>query len=256
VIAGLDSSSQPSAAQAQAAHAAGVRLWSGYLQTKPNVGLFAPWTRQGFENARLCGSTPLAFCSGWDDPVALKTLAASWNLRLCLDVEGGIRPNGSWVQPFLTASGAGLYANAPYHGWTAPFHILAGYPGFDPKATWSGLRPAGACGWQWEGTHTEFGVGVDRGWYDDWFLSTFGPQPGTLGDDMTPEESAKLDTIYSVLTTNSALASTINDTHTLVKAILAAPPAAAGSALTPAQVTLLQSIADGLGRIEAALKAA
>jgi hypothetical protein len=185
MIAGLDSSTQPTAAQAQAAKASGVRLWSGYLQTQPNVGLYAPWSQQGFENARLCGSIPIAFCSGWDNPAALKGLAASWNVRLCLDVEGGIRGNGPWVQAFLDASGAGLYANPPYHGWTAPFHILAAYPrSGDPQGTWNATGPpAGPHGWQWAGSHSEFGVTVDRGDYDDWFGGLFGPGSQSLGED-------------------------------------------------------------------------
>lgn len=183
MIKGLDSSTMPTAAQARAAAAAGIRLWSGYLQTRANVGLYAPWTKAGFDCARLCGSTPIAFCSGWDDPVACKALAAAWGVRLCLDVEGGIRGDGPWVQGWLNASGAGLYGNAPVHNKIAPFHILAAYPGLDPKATWSGAGPGTPCGWQFQGTHTEFGVGVDRGWYDDWFQ---------LGEDMTPAQEADL----------------------------------------------------------------
>lgn len=74
---------------------------------------------------------------------------------------------------------------------------------------------------------------------------------GTVtGDEMTPEQAAQLQTIYNVLTTNSALASTINDTHALVKAFVP------GAVLTPAQAAQLQAIADAFGRLEAALKAA
>src|SRR5215472_13783959 len=120
----------------------------------------------------MLGSTPIAFCSGWDDPTALRTMAAAWNVRLCLDVESGIRGDGPWVQPWLDASGAGLYGVAGVHaGRRAAFHILARYPGFDPGVTWDGgvLRPPGPVGWQWLGGHLEFGLDVDRGWYDDWF---------------------------------------------------------------------------------------
>ena len=174
MIVGLDSAFPPSAAQARAAAKAGVKMWSGYLQSRPNVGLYHPWSKANFDNARLAGSIPIAFCSGWDDPLACRQLAQRWGVRLCLDVEGGIRPNGSWVQAWLDISGAGLYGNAPVHpGRHAAFHVLAAYPFygplFPPKATWSGVRPAGPCGWQWRGTHSEFGVGVDRGNYDDWF---------------------------------------------------------------------------------------
>lgn len=175
MISGLDSAYPPSPDAALAAKADGIRLWGGYLASVPydgwsHFGLYHPWPPEGFEFARLCGSTPIAFCSGWDDPGTLKALAEGWHLRLCLDVEGGIRPDGSWVQGWLDASGAGLYGNAPVHrGRRAAFYILAAYPGYDPSASWSGPRPNGPCGWQWQGTHTEFGVGVDRGAYDDWF---------------------------------------------------------------------------------------
>ena len=109
MIVGLDSAQPPTADQARAAARAGIRLWSGYLGTRPNFGLYHIWSRQDFENARLCGGTPIAFCSGWDDPVACKALAKDWNVRLCLDVESGIRGDGQWVQAWLDSSGAGLY---------------------------------------------------------------------------------------------------------------------------------------------------
>jgi hypothetical protein len=172
MIAGLDSSGdKPSPAQLAQAKAHGVRMWSGYLATKPHVNLAAPWSKQDFARVKAAGLTSLAFCSGLDDPVACKNLAAAWGVRLCLDVEGGIRGDGPWVQDWLTRSGAGLYGNAPvFRGRRAPFYVLAAYQS-DPRATWSSHfpRPNGPCGWQWQGTHTEFGCGVDRGWYDDWF---------------------------------------------------------------------------------------
>lgn len=194
MIEGLDSATPPTNAQARAAAAAGVRLWNGYLSTAafaPSIpfphsayGLYNCWTQSGFEAARLCGSTPIAYCSGWDSPGALKALAAAWNVRLCLDVESGIRPDGPWVQPWVAAAGSGLYGNAPVHvGRTAAFHVLAAYPtsGDPTGATWNATpKPAEACGWQWVGTHTEFGLGVDRGDYDDWFAGKYGPQPGVL----------------------------------------------------------------------------
>jgi hypothetical protein len=193
MIAGLDSASEPTAAQAIAAKNAGVRMWSGYISTAPYDGgshfyLWHPWSQGAFAAARLCGSTPIAYCSGWDNPTVLRALAASWAVRLCLDVESGIRGDGSWVQGFLDASGAGLYGNWGSHvNRRAAFHILAAYPGIgDPAGTWWGqtARPAGPCGWQWVGSHNEFGVTVDRGDYDDWFAGTF----GALGGDMTDAE--------------------------------------------------------------------
>jgi hypothetical protein len=148
------------------------------------VGLYHDWTRAEFEVARQCGSTPIAYCSGWDDPVACKAQAAAWNVLLCLDNEGGIRPDGAWAQPWLDASGAGVYGNAPVHRLRAAFHVLAAYPSSgDPGgASWNyTARPAGPCGWQWAGTHTEFGIGVDSTWFDDWFAGgTFGAGAGSI----------------------------------------------------------------------------
>jgi hypothetical protein len=178
MISGLDSAIPPTAAQIMAAKAAGFQIWSGYLSTAPFDGqshfrLMRPWSRAEFEIARQCGETPIAYASGWDDPVALKAIAADWKLRLCLDDESGIRPDGTWVQPWIDASASGLYGN----GWVhtnrhAAFHILAGYPtsGDPAGASWdSSLRPAGPCGWQWAGSHDFAGVTVDSSWLDNWF---------------------------------------------------------------------------------------
>jgi hypothetical protein len=175
MIAGLDSATPPSADVLRRARAHGVKMWSGYLATKPHVNLLHPWSREEFGRVKAAGLSCLAFCSGKDDPVACKNLAASWGVRLCLDVEGGIRGDGAWVQDWLTKSGAGLYGPATvFKGRKAPFYVLARYPGSDPGRTWpsdkQNPRPNGPCGWQWRGTHTEFGVGVDRGWYDEWFV--------------------------------------------------------------------------------------
>jgi len=261
LIPGLDSATEPSAAQAQAAHAVGVRLWSGYLATQANVGLYHAWSRDGFENARLCGGAPIAYCSGWDNPSACAAVAKAWNVRLCLDVEGGIRGKGPWVQGWLDASGAGLYGNAPVHpGRRAAFHVLAGYPGVDPQATWDPrqLAPDGPTGWQWQGTHTEFGVGVDRGWFDDWFASLYGASPGELGEDMTPDQEAKLtEVLAGVRDLNGALFYPPTDPiygnfAKLFEAKLKAN-AGAGGGLTPLQAQALVDIHDILVRLDHAL---
>jgi hypothetical protein len=175
MIAGLDSSYDvPSAAQLAEAKRHGVRMWAGYLQTRPGVNIGHAWEQAEFARVRAAGLAVMAFCSGHDDPVACKNLAAAWGVRLCLDVESGIRGDGPWVQAWLHQSGAGLYGNAPvFANRQAAFYVLAAYPGNNPTRTWTNdplhPRPHGHCGWQWQGTHQEFGCGVDRGWYDDWF---------------------------------------------------------------------------------------
>lgn len=174
MIDGLDSSfDAPSDAAVSSAQAAGVRLWSGYLALPGGgQGLACPWTRDQFDRARRCGGTPLGFCSGWDDPEQLAALGRLWRVRPCLDVEDGIRPDGQWVQQWLDLSGAGLYGVASVHaGRTALFHVVADYPGFPVNDTWPSFapKPAGPLGWQWQGSHLEFGCQVDRGRFDDWF---------------------------------------------------------------------------------------
>jgi hypothetical protein len=199
VIAALDSSfSAPSADAARAAAAAGVRVWCGYIATRSNVGLAAPWPRGAFENARLCGGMPIAYCSGRDDPGAVRNLAAAWSVRPCLDVEAGIRDNGPWVQDWLNASGAGLYGLAAVHGGrAAAFHVIARYPGRDPRATWPAdvARPSGPVGWQWQGSHSEFGCTVDRSWLDDWF--------GGGSDDMSALSEKQIDDLWNLLLHNA-----------------------------------------------------
>jgi hypothetical protein len=176
MIKGVDSSTyRPTGEAVQSARAADVHVWSGYLSTrdKDEVRLLSPWDRGSFDVARQCGGTPLAYCSGWDDPKKCKEMAADWNVRLCLDVEDGIRGNGDWVQGWLDESGAGLYGNYwVFEGRRAPFYVLTAFPGSDPGDTWGTAycpRPAGPCGWQWRGSHDEFGGAIDSCWFDDWF---------------------------------------------------------------------------------------
>jgi hypothetical protein len=174
MLASLDSATPPTATQVAAARAAGVIVWGGYLATKPNVGLLRPWSQAEFAVIKALPGTPLAFYSGWDDPVAVKARAAAWGVRPCLDVEDGIRPDGPWVQANLDTVGGGLYSFASaFPGRRMAFAILADRSRTppDPKATWAPWhpRPPVPCGWQWWGSHNEFGVTVDRNWLDDWF---------------------------------------------------------------------------------------
>lgn len=197
MVPGLDSSfCRPNATQIRDAAAAGFRVWSGYLATRARVGLATTWGQSDFDVARRCGAMPLAYCSGWDDPGSCRTLAAAWNVRLCLDVEGGIRGDGGWVQGWLDASGAGLYGNRGVHvGRRAPFYVLAGYPtsGDPTGASWDGsTRPAGPCGWQWAGTHSAFGCEVDSTWFDDWFMTDGGDVKLEADDPIVQEIRGQL----------------------------------------------------------------
>jgi hypothetical protein len=186
VIWALDSSfDAPTLAQAQEARAAGVGFWWGYLATVQEPGAFnlaAPWSRQAFSNVQQAGLGCGAFVSGLDDPTALRQLAGEWGISLlALDDEDAIRPltEPDWRPAFLAASGAGLYGLLERHTISAPFRIAALYPaGGCSGATWpTSPAPPEPHGWQCQGTHTEFGLSVDRSALDDWF-----------GGHMTQEE--------------------------------------------------------------------
>lgn len=204
MIAGLDSSfDAPTLDQAKAAYAAGIRAWGGYLVSTSDeqilaaraagrpamFGLASPWTRAEFARVQQAGLAAIGFCSGKDDPDLLRAKAAAWNILHAVDVEHGIRDDGPWVSPWVRRAQSGLYGAMSVHyqngeepGRGAAFNILAWYPGYDPQSTWFDaieLRPPGPCGWQWWGTHTEFGLSVDRMWLDDAIIPT---GPGRGGD--------------------------------------------------------------------------
>ncbi len=180
-VAGLDSSyNVPSDAALAEAKAAGVRLWMGYL---PLPGSAHGWAQSDFQRVKAAGLATLAFAFGAADARQARDLAAAWGVRLCLDVEAPWG-DGPWVDPWLAESGAGIYGNRPVlinHRGHMPFAIMAAYPGYDPGTNDPGLNLGVPTGWQWEGTHTEFGGSVDRGWYDDWFaLPENRPPQGSL----------------------------------------------------------------------------
>jgi hypothetical protein len=169
-------------------------MWNGYLATSgwggSNFNLLHIWTEADFAVVQdVFGVEPIGFCSGWDDAAGAGSLGSAWGVKPCLDDEDAIRPLGLWRQPWLDTSGAGLYGNWWRHNITAAFDILSAYPASgDPfgDSWWSGsLRPSGPCGWQWAGSHIEFGIDVDSEWLDDWF-----------GGDMTPEQAAQLQWLW------------------------------------------------------------
>src|SRR5215472_2807524 len=162
---------RPNASQAQA----GYRAWGGYIATMPGVGLAAPWSRADFQVVQDAGLRAHAYASGWDDPEAVKRLAADWRVLLLLDCEDGIRGDGPWVPDWLQRSGAGLYGPCSVHYHAAPFRVVARYPNvLPPAATWDpqcSAPPAEPHGWQVKGTHTDpvTGLSIDLSWMDAFF---------------------------------------------------------------------------------------
>lgn len=192
---GCDSSfSVPTLAQARAAYAAGVRVWGGYLGSRSNLGLAVRWTREQFAIIQQAGMRAIGFCSGWDDPDWIRTTAAAWGVWACVDVENGIRDDGPWVRDWVRRAASGLYGLASVHyepgepiGRDAAFNVVARYPSagcsgasWDPAA---GPRPPRLCAWQCRGSHPEYGVIVDTGFYDVGFAAT-GPEPSPPPDPL------------------------------------------------------------------------
>lgn len=169
MLAGRDSAFAPNDEQLAAFYAQGVRVWGLYIKLG-NDGIYHGSAEADFARIRAHGMVDIAYMSGWDDPTQARAVANSWGVSIVIvDIEAGIRPDGTWVQGWLNTADAGEYGNLPVHHYTATIHEDAGYFGYDPKATWpSGVpRPAGICGWQWQGSHTENGLTVDSAWWDD-----------------------------------------------------------------------------------------
>jgi hypothetical protein len=163
----LDSYSAPSDAQIALAKADGVKAWNGYL---PGAHIDSTWKSTDFARIKDAGLYTLAYASGAADPLAMKTLALQWGVKGCLDVERSIRPNGTWVQPWLTDSGFGFYASqSGYPQDAAAFHVVAVYVVDDPHVSWpAGMPLPGNTphGWQWCENEAAYGTDVDRSWFD------------------------------------------------------------------------------------------
>ena len=182
MLAGRDSAYAPTDAQLDAFYAQGVRVFGGYIKLG-NDGIYHGWSQTDFARVKAHGFVPIAYMSGWDDPAQARATAASWGVAIVIvDIESGIRPDGTWAQGWINTAQAGEYGNLPVQYHTAPIHEDAGYPGSDPRATWPAgvARPAGICGWQWQGSHAENGLTVDSAWWDDSIARTYGTSSGAL----------------------------------------------------------------------------
>src|SRR6267142_5618724 len=134
MIRALDSRA-PSNASIVTAKAAGVGAWWGYFQG-PNILTSHWWSDEDFKRVQSFGLATGAYCSGFALASEMHARAVRLGIPIALDVEGGIRGDGNWVDEWLATASAGLYGNFPFHHHSAIFHIVAGYYGYDPVATW------------------------------------------------------------------------------------------------------------------------
>ena len=173
-MSGRDSSAIPTDDTLLAAYDAGVRVWGGYFDG-PDIS--HGWTAADFLRIKAMGMTAVAYCSGFSDPAAMRQQQLAWGVDyLFLDVESGIRSDGPWVQSWLYDAQCGLYGNASvFTGRTFPYAQLAAYPGTDPESTWPvntyPPTPTVPHGWQWRGSHDEFGINCDSAYWDDSFAT-------------------------------------------------------------------------------------
>lgn len=174
----LDSYTAPTDAQIALAKADGVGAWNGYL---PGANIDSTWTSVDFARIKAAGLYTLAYASGASDSEAMKTLSMQWGVKGCLDVERSIRPNGSWVEPWLATSGFGFYASqSGYPQEAAAFHVVAAYVIDDPLVSWpAGMPLPGNTphGWQWCANETAYTTDIDRSWFDESVYVTPPPPP-------------------------------------------------------------------------------
>lgn len=182
----VDSSWAPTDAQVAAARAAGVDAWLGYFKSGPD-NILNGWTDQDFETVQAGGLETAAFASGWADPADAGARAARLGIRGILDVEGSIRDDGPWVDPWLRASGFALYGGATvmraHLGHGHPGYLVSDYIGQDQGQTWLSFlpppNPPRPTGRQFAGDvralpYTPVGFAVDQSRLDPQLLATQG----------------------------------------------------------------------------------
>lgn len=207
-IAAVNSYAPPSATQLDAAQRAGIRMWNGYLSSRQDPGIDTRWSAPAFVAIRAklgpvwlngVAYNGIAYCSGQAQPLVCKAIGKAWNVLIALDVEGGIRPLGSWTQAWVDEAQSGVYGNAPVMTVRAAFHVIAAWVADAPASSWPGNvhRPPGPCGWQWAGNVPLLGEVVDRNSFDSSFATPPSPTPA-------PEEPPEVQTPIVIPATGGA----------------------------------------------------
>lgn len=163
----IDSAFAPTLANAQAAKAAGIKLWAGYVA---GGRVYHAWSRQDFDVIRQAGMRPVFVHVGTSGQEAV---ANAWQCGamtgdiVALDVEAGW--NDTYSQAWCAAvKAAGFTAwlygldsevnahGAPFDGVWAARYVYPTVP-----------TPTSRESIQYWNSHDEFGVGVDRSVCDD-----------------------------------------------------------------------------------------
>ena len=190
---GVDSSWEPTATQVATAKAHGIGAWLGYFKLGDD-GLLNGWADATFDLVRAGGLETAAFCSTRADQATLKARAAALGIVLVSDVESSVNGgDGSYVDPALAVSAAGLYGGGPRGDGTVPRHLPHNHTRYvvsdyelcedtigRGSLSWppNDARPAAGIpvGWQYQGSTAMPWGETDLAVYDDtFFLPTPAP---------------------------------------------------------------------------------
>jgi hypothetical protein len=167
----IDSWWEPTDAQLAIAVAHGIVGWSGYLKYNATDRIYHGWADATFERVLAHGLVAYGYCSGWAPAGWAAARARALGIKAMLDVESTVRPDGAWVDPWLTASpGVGIYAGGAtlnahrthrHDGYQIGFYPGGADPGIDwPTAN---ARPNGPCAWQYTDKVFIAGIGTVDG---------------------------------------------------------------------------------------------